>query len=63
MAMKDENHDRADRAEHALDSLSDGVTTESITDLLTNLRHLCDREGYVFDAMNDMAEIHYESEK
>lgn len=62
MAFKSENNERADRAEHALDSLSDGVTDESITDLLTNLRHLCDREGYDFDALNNMAEIHYGTE-
>lgn len=62
MAIKSENHERADRAAHALESLSDGVTDETIADLLTNLRHLCDREGYDFDALNNMAEIHYESE-
>lgn len=57
-----ENIERADRAAHALNSLSDGVTDESITDLLTNLRHLCDREGYDFDSLNNMAEMHYEAE-
>lgn len=62
MAFKRENHERADRAAHALESLSDGVTDESITDLLTNLRHLCDREGYDFDALNNTAENHYAAE-
>jgi len=36
--------------------------SEAITDLLSDLRHLCDREGLDFATLDDRAQRHYEDE-
>lgn len=38
------------------------VLNQNISDLLANLAHLCDREGFNFPALVDRARNHYRAE-
>lgn len=63
----DKNQDRADWAGEALALFSeitgaDIEEGEALGDLLTNLRHWCDRNGFDFDAANTRAAGMYASE-
>ena len=55
-----ERREKADRAIGALAKYPDG--TGSITDLLTDLMHLCDRVSIPFDDVLDVARRNYEAE-
>lgn len=58
---------RAEYAETALfaytNEVGGGMDESSITDLLTDLRHLCDKQGYDFADLDKRAYIHYCGEK
>ena len=57
------NAERVERAQGALagyDLLDEGQ--DAVTDLLTDLRHLCDVEGFDFDAAVRSSEMHHEAE-
>lgn len=57
------NDDRATMAEHALAVIEDGQGKElAIVDLLANLGHLCDREGWILDDLYGQAMNHYDAE-
>jgi hypothetical protein len=64
------NEQRAERAwkaatryQQAVHGDSDGdITDETITDLLTDLMHLCDAHEFDFDACLRMANTHHDAE-
>jgi hypothetical protein len=57
------NATRAQLAEMALAVIEDGQGRElAVVDLLANLMHLCDRDGFDFDVLMAAAEDHYENE-
>ena len=59
------NHARAESALRALlpyPHFGDNGTEECITDLLSDLRHLCAREGLQFDYLNARAANHFTEE-
>ena len=59
------NGTRADAAEHAVSAFMGATSTDredAIADLLTNLQHLCDREGIDFAAQLARANRNYTSE-
>lgn len=57
------NRDRAGIAELALTMVEDGQgRQDAVTDLLANLMHLCDQEGWAFFELLDLAESHYGQE-
>jgi hypothetical protein len=55
------NESRAIRAEKALSAYENNAEC-NVTDLITDLRHFCDREEIDFDAAVEMSEIHHEEE-
>lgn len=59
------NKKRADRAELTLKAGDywDHGESYAASDLICDLRHLCDREGWDFTALLDSAEMHYSSER
>jgi hypothetical protein len=57
------NEDRADNARRALYAgRFAGSEEENFVDLLTDLMHLCGREGYGFERLLGTAQMHYEEE-
>lgn len=68
MKEKNRNEERADWAEEAVEAFAGATRMEGedretqVHDLLTDLRHLCDRWGLKFEKLNDKAEFHYEAE-
>ncbi len=62
------NQDRAGWAEAGVEAFAKLTMPEEepivlkLTDLLCNLRHLCDREALDFDDLMRVADFHYESE-
>lgn len=62
------NRDRAEWAREALDGFiaetgnASGTTDEHVSDLLCDLRHLCDAEGVEWAAMIRRANMHYRAE-
>lgn len=63
-----DNQTRAERIDAALSAyrahVGDGPAEpdEAVTDLLTDLRHYCDRENLTLTELNRIAETHYEAE-
>lgn len=58
-----ENQERAFLALQALQRLPDQSLHENITDLLTNIRHLCNQEKIDFDYLVTVSDIHFNSER
>jgi hypothetical protein len=57
------NATRAQLAEMALAVIEDGQGRElAVVDLMANLMHLCDRDGFDFDELMAAAEDHYDIE-
>lgn len=63
------NADRAKRAHHGVNcyvEVYDNPSVDSldawIGDLLTDLRHLCDREGFDFDRLSELGAMHHKAE-
>jgi len=61
------NQDRADRVRRAIQTeyanFPGRTVEEDITDILTDIRHLCDLTGWDFGGCLAMAEDHYEAER
>ena len=59
------NRDRAKRAELALKAQGywDCGESYALADLLGDARHLCDREGWDFDEINESGHGHYSAER
>lgn len=61
--VDESNEDRAERAAEALGEYLTQDDPEVATyALLTDLMHYCDREGFDFDELLEMAERHYAAE-
>ena len=63
--MNPTNGRRAAKARKALAAYKlerDGVRT-ALIDLLTDVRHLCDKEGFSLRAIECTADMHYKSER
>lgn len=57
------NEDRAKMARKAVNLISDGVEIDSkMSDLIANIQHLCDEEGFDFNEILDKANQYYQAE-
>jgi hypothetical protein len=57
------NIQRANRAEEALSQYEENHLPGAVADLLTDLRHLCDLNGWNFEDCVEMSEIHFNCEQ
>lgn len=60
--MSIHNANRAGRAELVLEDYEGDEMESAIVDLLTDLRHLCDREKIQFDLCNARSQMHHRAE-
>ena len=62
MAIKQENRVHAVSAAKALQHIYGGVTERVITDMLSDIRHLCDDKGIDFCKIDRISYRKYEAE-
>lgn len=57
------NQERADRAWLAVRAQDPSERGDSVVELLANVRHLCDKEGWDFDDLDRMAQTLYREQR